>query len=74
MRQIAAETELAIWSEVVAMEKTYNATMHKAGMKVANISPELDRHFEKIGQQMRVEWLQRAGDEGEIILRNLHKP
>ncbi len=71
---IAAETERAIWSEVVTMENTYNATMRKAGMKVEDISPELVGYFKKIGEQMTSEWLQRAGNEGEIILRNLRSP
>ena len=69
--EIATETERAIWSEVVTMENTYNATMRKAGMNVEAISPELAMFFEKIGRQMTSEWSQRAGAEGETILRNL---
>ena len=70
--EIAVETEQAIWSDVVTMEKTYNAAMREAGMNVEVISPELTRFFERIGRQMTSEWSLRAGAEGEAILRNLY--
>lgn len=69
--RVAAETEQAIWPDVVAMENSYNGTMRQAGMKVQDISPELVSYFEQIGQQMASEWVQRAGAEGEIILQQV---
>ena len=69
--RIAAETQQAIWTDVVSMENSYNATMRKAGMNVQELSPELTGYFEKIGQQMASEWMQRAGAEGAAILRDL---
>ena len=67
--RIAADTEQAIWSDVVTMENSYNATMRGAGMSVQEISPELTGYFEKIGQQMASEWMQHAGVDGAAILR-----
>ena len=72
--RIATETERAIWSDVVTMENSYNATMRQAGMTVQGISPELTGYFEQIGQQMASEWVLRAGAEGESILRKLRSP
>ena len=72
--RVAAETEQAIWSDVVAMENSYNATMRGAGMSVQEISPELTGYFEKIGQQMASEWMQHAGADGAAILRDLRRP
>ena len=72
--RIAAETERAIWSDVAAMENSYNATMRQAGMTVQDVSPEMAGYFEQIGQQMASEWVLRAGAEGESILRKLRSP
>ena len=72
--RIAAETERAIWSDVVAMENSYNATMRGAGMSVQELSPELTGYFEKIGQQMASEWMQHAGADGAAIVRDLRRP
>ena len=72
--RIAAETERAIQSDVVAMENSYNATMRGAGMSVQELSPELTGYFEKIGQQMASEWMRHAGAEGAAILRDLRSP
>ena len=72
--RIAAETERAIRSDVVAMENSYNATMRGAGMSVQELSPELTGFFEKIGQQMASEWMRHAGAEGVAVLRDLRNP
>lgn len=59
----------------VSKQKTnfYLEQFKQKGMKVLPPSPELQAGLKKIGEEMAVEWVKKAGPEGQTIMDNYKK-
>jgi TRAP-type C4-dicarboxylate transport system substrate-binding protein len=65
----SAEAEARGWAEAERLTNFYLDEFRKNGMTVSAPSPELREGFRKIGEELEKDWLERAGPEGEELLR-----
>ncbi len=79
-RRLSAEEQAAVlaaaktaesrgWAASQAETDAKIAVLKKNGMKVEMPSPTLKAQLAKIGEQMTAEWLQKAGADGEAIIK-----
>jgi TRAP-type C4-dicarboxylate transport system substrate-binding protein len=64
----AAVAEERGWKMWENKTEWYHDEIKKKGMKVQKPSPELAAGFRKIGDQLTVDWLKRAGAEGQAVV------
>ena len=64
----AAMAEESGWAEAERLANWYKEQLAANGMEVAPPSDTLRADFEKIGEQMMSEWLERAGDSGKGVI------
>jgi TRAP-type C4-dicarboxylate transport system substrate-binding protein len=57
------------WKTSEAENERYVKTMADKGIKIMKPSPKLAAEFAKIGKQLADEWAQKAGSDGEAILK-----
>ncbi len=57
------------WKTSESENERYVKTMADKGIKIMKPSAQLSAEFEKIGKQIADEWAQKAGPEGEAILK-----
>ena len=67
--QAAAEAEQRGWKTSESENERYVKTMAEKGIKVMKPSARLSTEFETIGKQIAAEWAQKAGPEGDAILK-----
>lgn len=65
----AAEAEERGWAESERLTNFYLDEFSKNGMTVSAPSDELRVGFQKIGEELQKDWLQRAGSDGEALLQ-----
>ncbi|MEZ5881326.1 MAG: TRAP transporter substrate-binding protein [Nitratireductor sp.] len=68
MREVAAEAEERGWAAARALEVDARTTLAENGIEVIDPSPELMAEFQKIGDQMIAEWVERAGEDGKKLV------
>jgi len=56
------------WKVWDSKTEWYHEEIAKKGMKVLKPSPALESGFKKIGEQLTVDWLKRAGAEGQAVV------
>ena len=64
----AAMAEESGWAEAERLANWYKEQLAANGMEVAPPSDTLRADFEKIGEQMMSEWLERAGESGKGVI------
>ncbi len=64
----AAMAEQSGWAEAERLANWYKEQLAANGMEVSPPSDTLRTDFEKIGEQMMSEWLERAGDSGKGVI------
>jgi TRAP-type C4-dicarboxylate transport system substrate-binding protein len=57
------------WKTSEAENERYVKTMADKGIKIVKPSPKLASEFAEIGKKMAAEWAQKAGPEGDAILK-----
>jgi TRAP-type C4-dicarboxylate transport system substrate-binding protein len=65
----AAAAEKRGWEVRETENKQNLATLQQRGIQVLQPSPKLASEFQEIGKKMAAEWAQRAGPEGDAILK-----
>ena len=63
--KVAEERGWKVWD---TKTEWYHEEIAKKGMKVLKPSPALEAGFKKIGEQLTVDWLKRAGAEGQAVV------
>jgi TRAP-type C4-dicarboxylate transport system substrate-binding protein len=58
------------WKTSESENERYVKTMADKGIKIMKPSAQLSAEFEKIGKQIADEWAQKAGSDGEAILKS----
>ncbi len=66
--QAAAQAEERGWKMSEEKTKWYIDQLRKNGMQVEPPSKQMSAEFDKVGDEMLQDWLQRAGPEGKSIL------
>jgi TRAP-type C4-dicarboxylate transport system substrate-binding protein len=64
----AADAEVKCWAKAEELDGWYVEQFTANGMTVATLTPEVQAAFESIGAELKAEWLERAGAEGQAIL------
>ena len=64
----AAQAEKDGWAKAQELADWYKQQLAANGMRVDPPSAQLKADFVKIGETMRDEWLQRAGDRGKAVI------
>lgn len=68
IRGAAAMAEQAGWAKAEELSSWYAEQLAANGMTVEGPSAQLKADFEKIGETMTKEWLERAGDTGQSVV------
>ena len=68
IRGAAAMAEQAGWAKAEELSSWYAEQLAANGMTVEGPSEQLKADFEKIGETMTKEWLERAGDTGQSVV------
>ena len=69
----ASQAEARGWKTSEAENQRYVKTMAEKGIKVMKPSAKLSTEFEAIGRQIADEWAQKAGADGQAILKAYSK-
>jgi len=64
----AANAEAKCWSKAEELDQWYVDQFTENGMTVGSLNPEMQAAFEKVGAELRDEWLERAGEKGKAVL------
>jgi TRAP-type C4-dicarboxylate transport system substrate-binding protein len=64
----AADAEVACWAKAEELDGWYIEQFKENGMTVSTLNPEMQAEFEKVGAQLKADWLERAGDAGAAVL------
>ena len=65
LAKVAEDRGWKVWD---SKTEWYHEEIAKKGMKVLKPSPALESGFKKIGEQLTVDWLKRAGAEGQAVV------
>ena len=68
VKEAAATAEINGWAKAEELADWYIEQFTENGMTVADSSDELVADFQAAGEQLRTEWLEKAGDRGQAIL------
>lgn len=68
IRDAAASAEVNGWAKAQELADWYIAQFTENGMTVADAGEELVADFQAAGEQLKSEWLERAGERGQAIL------
>ena len=68
IKDAAATAETNGWAKAEELADWYIAQFTENGMTVADTSDELVADFQAAGEQLRSEWLERAGERGQAIV------
>lgn len=71
--QAAAQAEERGWKMSEEKTKWYIDQLRKNGMQVEPPSKQMSAEFDKVGDEMLADWLERAGPEGKAILDTYRK-
>jgi TRAP-type C4-dicarboxylate transport system substrate-binding protein len=64
----AANAEAKCWAKAEELDQWYIDQFTANGMTVGSLNPEMQAAFEKVGAELRDEWLERAGEKGKAVL------
>ena len=64
----AANAEEKCWAKAQELDEWYVSQFTENGMTVGELNEETRAEFERVGAELRDEWLERAGEEGQAIL------
>lgn len=64
----AANAEEKCWAKAEELDRWYVEQFTEKGMEVGELSDALRAEFEKVGETLRSEWLERIGERGQKIL------
>lgn len=68
----AARAEVRGWEMSAQVSQVAAEKSKASGMNVQNVDPAFNAQLQKIGQQMAEEWLQKAGPQGQELLKSLN--
>ncbi|WP_299727989.1 TRAP transporter substrate-binding protein [uncultured Tateyamaria sp.] len=64
----AATAEATCWAKAEELDSWYIEQFTANGMTVGTLNPEMQAEFEKVGNDLRAAWLERAGEKGAAAL------
>ncbi len=64
----AATAETSCWTTAEELDGWYIEQFTENGMEVGTLDAEMQAAFEDVGETIKAEWLERAGDEGQAVL------
>jgi TRAP-type C4-dicarboxylate transport system substrate-binding protein len=64
----AADAENKCWAKAEELDGWYVEQFKENGMTVSDLNPAMQAEFEKVGAQLKADWLERAGDAGAAVL------
>jgi len=64
----AADAEAKCWAKSEELDGWYIEQFEANGMKVQTLNPEMQAAFEKVGEELKAAWLERAGEAGAAVL------
>ena len=68
IEEVAATTEEKCWAKSAELDGWYIEQFKEQGMTVAPASPEMMEAFAKAGDELKAEWLERAGEKGAAVI------
>jgi TRAP-type C4-dicarboxylate transport system substrate-binding protein len=73
VQAIAREMENEMWNLAADMDAKARRTLAEHGMVVEEVSPEFRAELNKVGDQLRAEWVKKAGRDAQEILDAYYK-
>jgi TRAP-type C4-dicarboxylate transport system substrate-binding protein len=71
---VARETESKLWAMAAEMDRKSRVVLKEKGIQVLEVSHTFRRQLDKIGDQLRTDWIKKAGPQaGEILDRYYQK-
>ncbi len=70
---IAKEMEEKMWAKAAEMDKKSRETLKKEGMEIIEVSDDFRKELDKVGTELRGEWVKKAGDKAQGILDEYYK-
>ena len=64
----AATAETKCWAKAEELDGFYTEQFESNGMQVGTLNAEMQAQFEKVGAELKAEWLERAGDAGAAVI------
>jgi TRAP-type C4-dicarboxylate transport system substrate-binding protein len=64
----AADAEAKCWAKAEELDGWYVEQFTANGMQVKTLNPDMQAAFEKVGEELKAAWLERAGDAGAAVL------
>lgn len=69
VKEAAASAEAACWAKSEELDQWYVEQFKANGMTVAPLNDAMRAEFSKVGEALRDEWTERAGDAGAAVLK-----
>jgi TRAP-type C4-dicarboxylate transport system substrate-binding protein len=73
VQAIAREMENEMWNLAADMDAKARKTLAEHGMVVEEVSPEFRAELNRVGDQLRAEWVKKAGRDAQEILDAYYK-
>jgi TRAP-type C4-dicarboxylate transport system substrate-binding protein len=70
---IAADMENEMWALAAETDARSRKTLAEKGMVVSEVSPAFRAELDKVGDQLRADWVKKAGKDAEQILNDYYK-
>lgn len=71
--EIAAEMEDEMWNLAGDMDRKSRATLQANGMTITPVSSKFRKQLNEVGNQLRSEWVKKAGDDAQRILDDYYR-
>ncbi len=71
--EIAAEMEDEMWNLAGDMDRKSRAILRENGMIINPVNAGFRAELNEVGEQLRAEWAQKAGDDAQAILAQYYK-
>ncbi|HSL62712.1 MAG TPA: TRAP transporter substrate-binding protein [Desulfotignum sp.] len=71
--EIAAEMEDEMWNLAGDMDRKAKATLEENGMTINPVSAKFRAELNAVGETLRAEWAQKAGEDAQAILAEYYK-
>jgi len=71
--EIAAEMEDEMWNLAGDMDRKSRATLQANGMTITPVSSKFRKQLNEVGNQLRSEWVKKAGEDAQRILDDYYR-
>lgn len=68
LESAAADAETKCWAKAEELDAWYVEQFREQGMEVGALNAEMEAEFKRVGEELKAEWLERAGDRGKAVL------